>query len=87
MKRREEAAREMERARLQAESDAIAAEAAEKSRREAEARDATDALSPERESGKFTEIGEIFGFLYHSLLVSFIFICTFFHLMLQVIIV
>lgn len=86
MKRREEAAREMERARLQAEADAVAAEAAEKARREADSRDATDALSPERESGKFTEIGEIFGFLYHSMLISFLFICNFFYLMLQIIV-
>ncbi|KAL5276086.1 SPTBN1 family protein [Megaselia abdita] len=51
MKRREEAAREAERIRLQAEADKIAAEeAAEKAKREAEARDATDAMSPERES-------------------------------------
>lgn len=82
MKRREEAARDAERARLQAEADAIAAaEAAEKARREAEARDATDAMSPERESGKSLELGEHFGFLYNSMLISLIFIFNFYHLM------
>lgn len=86
MKRREEAAREMERARLQAEADAIAAEAAEKARREAEARDATDARSPERESGKSSELGEIFGFLFDSMLISLIFMFNFFHLLLQLIV-
>lgn len=86
MKRREEAAREAERARLQAEADAIAAaEADERARREAEARDATDALSPERESGKSSVLGEIFGFLYNSMLLSLIFILNIYHLLLKIV--